>query len=112
MAFDSEAVYKAYVQGSIVVATTCWFPQTPVMDMFLYKGAKVIAGDGENYGSGRAPWIVGAQHLAHYVIKELRAGYGPISALARAKVDVKFSLRRFLYKKATEDALKFEVYGA
>lgn len=105
-----QTVQEARLDGVVVVATTCYLPSTPFVKAFLAAGASaVIGGPGPNWGTKRR--LSGAQVLARRIIEELRAGIAPDEALRRSKKALRSSLRMFFDRKATVDALGFEVFA-
>lgn len=104
------AVRAANLDGAIIFATTCYLPQTPFVRAFLDAGASaVIGGDGENWGTSER--LSGAQVLALLTLRALVAGRELDDALKKAKRKLHFSLLRRLWdRKATADALQFQIW--
>jgi hypothetical protein len=109
-ALNAQTVRQADLAGTVVFATTCYLPQTPFLPAFLQAGAvAVVGGDGENWGKRKKP--VGAQSLAAKMLARMRAGgVGLPEALEQAKREMRWSLENLLDRKATQDALRFEIY--
>ncbi len=103
-------VRAASLHGTVVIATTCYLPQTPFLAALLGAGAAaVIAGDGENY-AGRTR-VAGAQLLARLAIKRLQLGYPAPEALAYAQRVLAGNLRLRLFQpRETADTLAFRVF--
>lgn len=109
-ALSFQTVRGAMLEGVLVVATTCYLPETPFLDAFQNAGALVVAGSGPNYGDDRG-WVRGAQLLAQHIIRRVRAGEPIKDAYASAKQMLRYSWRRWLDPKATADTLNFKLYG-
>ena len=108
-ALSAKTVCKADLTGTVVIATTCYLPQTHFVEAFLDAGAKtVIGGDGQNWGTRRR--LSGAQLLARRIIAELREGDTPMKALKTAKRKLRKSPWRLLDWAGTRDALEFQIY--
>lgn len=107
-ALKLDTVLGSNLTGCVVLATTCYLPQTKFIEAFLNAGARaVIAGDGENYGDRTR--LSGAQVLAHKFIECYTGNAG--TALEWAKQSMQSSLwARFFQRKATADALQFRLF--
>lgn len=101
-----ETVRAAYLRGAVVIATSCYLPDTPFLDMFLERGATVIAGSGANYGGRIKP--AGAQLLARSILSNLARGMDPNAALTRAKAGLWW---RRLFDPAVRDALEYRLWS-
>lgn len=112
-ALSAQAVRAARVDGAIVFATVCHFPETPFLGAFLEAGAKaVIAGEGWNYG-GSAQRLVGAQHLARYLLQGLEIGWDVRRAFASARHRLARSLSAWVLDPVeTRDTLAFRLWRA
>jgi len=109
-ALNFQTVRRADLDGTVVVATTCYLPETPFVNAFLHAGAAaVIGGSGANYGSRRR--LSGAQALAKHVIRNLQRDVAPAAALGRAKKRLRRDKRRMILERtATKDALAFKLF--
>lgn len=108
-ALHVHVVARAKLAGTVVVATTCYLPETPFLQAFLDAGATVIGGGEGNYGTRRR--LSGAQVLAKDVLAGLRAGRGTEEAFERAKALLRLNPVRWLTdRKATADALAFKIW--
>lgn len=109
-ALKVDTVRQAQLGGAVVIATTCYLPETPFIAAFLAAGASaVIGGEGTNFG-GRTR-LAGAQVLARLVLKRLEQGDPAEKALGYAQKVMARNLRlRFLEREATEDALAFKLF--
>jgi hypothetical protein len=106
---DLETVRKAKLGGAVVVATSCYLPESGFVEALLEAGARaVIAGRGQNYGA--IWWLTGAQALARAVLRGLKRGLVIENALAEAKWQLRRSVLRMLSRRAVEDALAFQVF--
>jgi len=110
-ALGIETVWRAFLKGAVVFATSCYLPETPFVKAFLDAGARaVIAGEGVNWGGKTR--MMGAQLLAREILS--RAGEGwemPVGDyVSLAKDGLRKSWRRLMNREAVEDALAFEVY--
>jgi hypothetical protein len=110
-ALSFQTVRQATLESVLVIATTCYLPQSPFLSAFQDAGAAVIAGDGPNYGEDDRGAARGAQLLAQSVIRRVIAGESPKAAFVQARQILRYSWRRWLDPRATADTLKFKFYG-
>lgn len=101
-----ETVRAAYLRGVVVIATSCYLPDTPFLSVLRERGAAVIAGPGLNYGGRENP--AGAQLLARAILSNLAKGADPNAALTRAKAGLWW--RRFI-DPAVRDALEYQLWS-
>lgn len=115
-ALSLETVKAMSLGGAVVIATTCYLPQTRFPAAFLAAGASaVIAGNGANYGG--LTRLSGAQVLARLVLarlarpSRLQAAHTTVDeAMADAKRVLNGNLRLKLFDaRATNDALEFQI---
>lgn len=107
-----KTVRQAWLDGAIVVATSCHLPSTPFVDAFLAGGARaVIAGEDVNFG-GRTR-ASSAQRLAMDVIFFLRAAgadWDVQEILDKAKTRLGREFGSLFRPRITRDALAFKLY--
>ncbi len=101
-----DFVRSLALSGPIVFATTCFLPDTEFAQAFLDAGARAVIGGGElNWVGARR--MAGAQWLAFWFVRSLRAGKSIEKAFKRARG--KLWLRK-LWSKAAADAVQFRLY--
>ncbi len=96
---------KRFPLPPVVFASTCYFPQTPFLKVFLSAGAVVIAGEGQNFTPPHE--LAGASLLGLWVRRGLAWGLSPERALQLAKLRVCMQTTN---RVAARDALQFKVY--
>lgn len=93
------------LEGTVIVAQTCYMPASPFLAAMLGTGAGVIGGHGLNQGG--ISQMVGSDWLVHYLIDGLKMGMDTAWALRYAKA-------RTVLRGPTGpnlDAMGFELYG-
>lgn len=93
------------LEGTVIIAQTCYMPASPFLPTMLATGATVIGGEGPNTGGYNV--MVGSDWLVHYLLQALAAGLAPRPGLRYAKL-------RVLLRgptKLNRDALLFQRYG-
>ena len=106
-ALGVDTIERADLGETVVIATSCYLPETVVFDA-LRQSRALIAGGGENWG-GRF-WPIGAQELARQIIGGLRQSLSPERALMQARIRLANSTIGKLYRKPTKDDLAFKLY--
>ena len=102
---STEVVKAAYLRGVVVIATSCYLPETPFLDAFLERGATVIGGPGVNYGGRKM--VAGAQVLARLILSGLAKGLDAVAALNQARDRLWW---RQWIDPAVRDALGYELW--
>ena len=111
-ALSVDAIRGADLQGTVVVATTCYLDETPFPQAFAQAGALVVGGSGPNTGSQAGHGtLMGAQLLAREIVQGLRAGLDLDAALDGARRVLARSVWRLINRRAVDDALAFRVMG-
>lgn len=103
-ALHADQVSGLDLHGTVVFAATCHAgdPDNPMARAFMDAGARVIAGEGENYGppGGR---LYGAPLLGLWVRRGLELGWSITAALRLAKAMARMA------GKAAKDAVGFQL---